>query len=266
QKIVGAALVPGMPHLLKGDVNEGYKKLSDAMQALGDEWAAAGVERVLYYSTGWISVLGQLIQAGENLRGVHVDENWHELDDLPFDFKVDLAFARKWKEQIAGSGYQTKLVNYEGFPVDTGTIVADRLLNKGRFETNMFASCVYSDAAETEKLAALTKQALENDGRKTALVGVQVLSARYFTTEIDLREDQIRDKGDDEWNRKMIGFLEAGNTEAFEKNLPDYNKACKVEMGLKTYHWLKGLGVTGKKADCRAYGALYGAGAAVVVW
>lgn len=261
-----AALVPGLPHLLKPELSPGYGELHKAMEALGDRWASAGVERILYYSTAWISVLGQLIQAGENLRGLHVDENWHELADLPFDFKVDVAFAKKVKATIESAGYQTKLVNYEGFPVDTGTIVADHLLNKGRFESNMVASCVYTDAADTEALAGLFREELNRDQRKTAVVGIQVLSGRYFTTEIDLREDQISDPGDDRWNRKMIAYLEAGDTAGFEKELPAYCAACKVEMGLKTYHWLKGLGAISGKATCAAYAPVYGTGAAVLSW
>ena len=115
-----AALVPGLPHILKPELNQHYASLAKALSAVGDRFEKAGVERVVYYSTQWISVLGHLYQAKAKLSGLHVDENWYDLTDLPFDFKIDVPFAERMAKEAGANGYQTKLVEYEGFPVEIG--------------------------------------------------------------------------------------------------------------------------------------------------
>lgn len=263
-----AALVPGLPHLLMPEMNQSYKDLAQAMSALGDQFEKLGVERILYYSTQWISVLGQLFQAREHLHGVHTDENWHELADLPFDFRIDQAFAAAMASIATDAGYQAKLVDYEGFPVDTGTIVADRLLNRGRFKTNMVASCVYSDAQDTARLGEIMRLAIEsNQGANsvpTAVVGVTTLSANWFTHEIDMREDQIRLPEDDQWNKKILDHFRNGDYISLEKDLPAYTAACKVDMNFKALHFLKGVGALTEPAKVHAYGPVYGTGNAVI--
>ena len=259
-------IVPGLPHILKPTLNKKYSELSQAMQKIGDDLAAAGVERILYYSTQWISVLGQSFQAGKNLKGTHVDENWHDLLDLPFDFKIDQAFARALSETAKADGYQVKLIDYTGFPVDTGTIVADTLINKGRFTTNMVSCCVYSDYNDTVKLTkALHKVALA-DKKKTAVVVVSMLSGRYFTTEMDLREDHISSPEDDKWNLKILELMKQGKYSEVENQLSQYNNACKVDMGFKALAVLKGMDLLKKPAVIQSYGPIYGTGNAVMTF
>jgi 2-aminophenol/2-amino-5-chlorophenol 1,6-dioxygenase alpha subunit len=266
KNIKAAALAPGLPHLLTSDVNKPYAELANAVEALGDSFQARGVKRVLYYSTQWLSVLGQSFQAKTDLKGLHVDENWYDLADLPFDFKVDGAFAQKMAAAATDQGFQSKLIDYNGFPVDTGTIVVDQLLNKGRFSTNMVACCVYSDGPETEKLAKTIRDTIDGDDTPTGIVCVSGLSGRWFTTEIDLREDHIRSPEDDEWNRKILGKFESGAHKELTKLIPEYAGACKVDMGFKAYNFLNGVGAftEGKPAQVRAYGPIYGTGNAVI--
>lgn len=264
--LVSASLVPGLPHILQPEMNPAYASLAGAMQGLGDRLQARGVERILYYSTGWISVLGQSFQARAGLRGLHVDENWYDLGDLQFAFDVDTDLASRLAAAAEGAGYQSRLIDYEGFPVDTGTIVADRMLNKGRFKTAMVSCCVYSDYAATAKLAGVLAKAAAVDRIPTALVTVSMLSGRFFTGGIDLREDHISDAGDDRWNHRMLDLLAAGKFAEAEALVPEYSQACKVDMGFKALAFLKGWGALapGAKATVHAYGGIYGTGAAVV--
>ncbi len=261
-----AALVPGLPHILKPELNPAYGEIAGAIASLGDRFYERGVRRILYYSTQWISVLGHSFQARQNLEGLHVDENWYELADLPFRFNVDVAAAKSMAAAAAKAGYQARLIDYDGFPVDTGTIVADRLLNKGRFSTGMVSCCVYSDYADTVKFARTLVNALAADGVPTAVITVSSLSGRWFNTEVDLREDHVSSPGDDQWNKRMINLLEKGQLSEAEALIPEYAGACKVDMGLKALAFLKGAGaaIPGKGAVCHAYGGIYGTGAAVL--
>lgn len=270
-KTAPGVFVPGLPHLMSSASNPGYAELSGALTKVGDRLKADKVERLLYFSTQWISVLGHSFQAKTELSGTHVDENWYDLDGaktLPFSFKVDQAAAKNMAKAVEANGYQARLIDYDGFPVDTGTIVADRFLNRGRFSTSMLSCCVYSDYADTVKLAGILRAALDQDGKKTAFVAVSMLSGRFFTTEIDPREDHVSSPNDDQWNKRIIAGLEKGRVAEVEAMIPEYASACKVDMGLKALAFLKGVGaaVEGRAATCHAYGGLYGTGAAVIEW
>ncbi len=260
------AIVPGLPQVLAPSLSAGYAELAKATAAVGDRLHAEGVRRIVYFSTQWISVLGHSFQAKKKLEGLHVDENWYELGDLPFSFDVDVDCAKAMAAAAVQAGYQARLIDYDDFPVDTGTIVADRLLNRGRFTTSMVSCCVYSDYEDTAKLAGLLAAALAKDGVKTAYVAVTGLSGRYFTTEIDPREDHLSSPEDDKWNKRMLELLEKGRLAEAEKLIPEYAGACKVDMGLKALSFLKGAGVAaqGRTGTLHAYGALYGTGAAVL--
>jgi len=275
--IKALALVPGLPHLLTTDPRQlaaSHAALAKSMRDLGEDFRRRGIERIVYYSTQWIAVLGQMFQARANLTGKHVDENWYELGNLPFAFRVDTGLAGRCVEAARGMGVQAQLVDYDSFPVDTATIVADRLLNpKGTMQSGMVACNVYTDFAHTTKLAQGLAPAIAADGVPTAIVGVSGLSMRYFTTTIDPREDRLRDPADDEWNRRMLSRLEQGDYAAFERDIPAWSGACKVDMGMKAYAFLKGFAgpgasdagfAQGKGARTLAYGAIWGTGAAVI--
>lgn len=262
-------LVPGLPHLLAPSNHPDSTALAAAMGRMGDEMHAAGIGRVLYFSTQWISVLGHMLQARPRLKGMHVDENWHDLqgvDNIPYDFVVDTTFAVSLEKAMTQADFSTKLVDYEGFPIDTGTIVADRLLNCGRFKTGMLSCCVYSNANETERLFKVVTQATRGDTVPTALIIVSGLSGRYFTTEIDPREDHISSPSDDTWNRRILDLLLRQQVTTLDDLQPEFASQCKADMGFKALSALKGAGVfTGDRTIRQlAYGAIYGAGAAVV--
>jgi 2-aminophenol/2-amino-5-chlorophenol 1,6-dioxygenase alpha subunit len=259
------AWVPGLPHILSPEKSAGYKAINESMRQMQMRFADRGVERILYYSTGWISVLGTSFQSKAELKGNHVDENWHELADLPFSFKVDAPFANKMAAAAGKSGFATAMVDYNGFPVDTGTIVADTLINQGRWRVNMVSSHVYSDFAATKKLGAAMREAIELDGVPTAVVAVSLLSTRYFTQDIKLNEDTIREKSDDQWNRRFLDHLTNGEWEHAEKCVPQFCAEAMPDMGLKALAFLRGvMGTESPKSEVCAYGALYGTGGAVV--
>ncbi len=260
------AWVPGLPHLLKPELNPHYAELAGACKVLAEDFKRQNVKRILYYSTQWLSVLGQSVQMRPEVKGRHVDENWYDFASLDFNFKTDTALAAKLIDESRDMGLQVRAVDYDGFPVDTGTIVANRLINPDNLPTAMYSCCVYSDYAETIKIGSLAKKASETLDGVTAVVVVSGLSGRYFTTEIDWREDHIRDPKDDEWNKKFLAALNEGNWSAVKNMKADYCQAAKVDMGLKALAFLEGAGacVSGRSMKTRAYGSVYGTGAAVM--
>lgn len=261
--VVSSFLVFGNPlPMLKPDVApwrplvEGYAKAADAL-------AASKPDAVLVYSTQWIAVLDELWQTRAHTVGVHVDENWYDYGDLPVDITVDVDLAKACIAGCGEIGIRAKGVDYDQFPIDTGTIVADTLLNTARKPLVIAANNVYHDFATTERLAAMAVAKAKASGKRVALVAVGGLSGAYIDQDIDFAEDHIRHAADDAANRKFLDTL-SGGADAARAALPDYAAAAKPDMGLKHMAWI--LGGTGgfSSATVHGYGPTYGAGAAVV--
>jgi 2-aminophenol/2-amino-5-chlorophenol 1,6-dioxygenase alpha subunit len=234
---------------------------------VGSEFRKRDVKRILYYSTQWLSVLGQSVQLRPHLTGLHVDENWYDIAALNFDFQIDQPLARSLIKMTQDSGLQARGVDYEGFPVDTGSIVANELINKTNIKTGMYSCCVYSGYQQTVSLGAIARKSAEMLDGKTAIVAVSGLSGRFFTTDIDYREDHIRNPIDDTWNKKMLALMAAGDWLAVNDLRDQYTAEAKVDMGFKALAFLEGAGAceSGKHLKTLAYGAIYGTGAAVMI-
>jgi 2-aminophenol/2-amino-5-chlorophenol 1,6-dioxygenase alpha subunit len=264
--VVSAFLVPGNPLPYLRPDNPPWVPLNDGYKAAGAALAKSGADVIIVYSTQWIAVLDELWQTRPHLKGVHVDENWYEYGDLEFDMKIDVKLAEAC---VAGSkeiGVSSKGVDYDGFPIDTGTIVMSNFLNPdGKLPLVIAANNVYHDPDTTMKLAKMAVDTADAQGKKVALVGVGGLSGTIFRQEIDIAKDKIASEGDDTWNKKMLDLLEKGDAAAVAKAVPDYAGAAKVDMGFKHLSWLMGgIGGAYKGAKVHAYGPTYGSGAAVV--
>ena len=265
--VVSAFLVPGNPlPKLKPDI-AAYGRMAQAMKNAGHALAASRPDVVLVYSTQWIAVLDQLWLTRPHSSGLHVDENWYEFGDLPYDIFSDGELASACVAASPKSGIHARGVDYEGFPIDTGTIVAAGLLGVGGRERPLVVGSnnVYHNGEVTEKLAGIAVQCAAEQGKRVAVVAVGGLSGSVFRTEIDLNEDHIVTQSDDEWNQRMLKLMESGNVAELRRLMPEYAGAARVDMGFKHMHWI--LGGVGRPIACatvHAYGALYGSGAAVV--
>ena len=61
---------------------------------------------------------------------------------------------------------------YHGFPIDTGSVVALKLLNPDNaVPAGILSSNVYSDRAETVVFGKAARDAIEASGKKVAVVG-----------------------------------------------------------------------------------------------
>ena len=261
--IVSAFLVPGNPLPLLRPDNPPWRPLVEGYVRAAEALAASKPDVLLVYSTQWIAVLDQLWQARPRIAGTHVDENWYEYGDLPFDISIDVALAEAC---IAGSGdvgVRAKSVDFDHFPIDTGTIVANTLLNRAGAPLVIAANNVYHDFATTERLAAMAVGKAEAQGKRVAVIAVGGLSGAYFDKEINLTEDQIRHAADEAANQAFLDALKGGADKA-RAALDDYVSTAKPDMGVKHLAWI--LGATGgfASATVHGYGPLYGAGGAVV--
>jgi 2-aminophenol/2-amino-5-chlorophenol 1,6-dioxygenase subunit alpha len=268
--IVKGYIMPGLPHVMLPRDSASRLELRDACRAAGANVRGTRPDVLVIFSTQWVSVLGHLVQARPNPKGLHVDENWYDLGDLPYDFRTDLDLARRTIDLGTAAGLQVRAVDYEGFPVDTGTLVALDFLNPKNEIPVVCISCnIYSGREEELKLGRAAADAVRALGRRAVIVASTGLSGHYFTREITDDEDRIVNDADDAANRKLLDLISAGKCADAMDLVPEYAAKTGADMQFKSYYWLMGALGSGRvddkvKGKVLGYGSIWGSGAAVV--
>ena len=108
---LNAVWVPGLPHILKPESSSHWLRCAQALEKLGQKVEAEGYERLVLHSTQWLSVLGTSFQAQPEPNGIHVDENWYDLGDLPFRFSCDEKLATAFATSLKAQKLPAKTVN-----------------------------------------------------------------------------------------------------------------------------------------------------------
>ena len=269
-EIVESFVVPVHPHtVLAPDQNEGWGKLrqayDDAAQIIKDSEA----DLLIIYSTTWPSIIGHQLISDPNPEWVMVDHDFHELGSIHYSFNIDAEFAALWDAESKARGLQSRCVNYRGFPIDVGSVVALTLLNPdNKIPAVIVSSNVYADRSETTVLAKACKEVVRKTGRKAVAITAMSLSNRMFTEHIKAENDRIHSLKDDEWNQKILEFLSAGRLEDVGQLSRTIQQQIRVQkvVNFKPMWWLSAMNdnrndLTGKVL---AYEAIHGAGCAVV--
>lgn len=264
--LLGAYLAPGLPHLTFNRQVASWETLRRGLHQAHGRITALQPDVLVLYSTQWISVLGHSFQTNPNPKGLHVDENWYEFGDFPFDLQVDAALGTRAAAAAAALGLATKTVNYQGFPIDTGTLVALRFLNPDQRIPVAIVSCnIYAGQEDSMTLGKAMGQAIAESGKRAVAIACSGLSSRFFTEEIDPHNDRFLQATDDEWNRRILGLIEQGKNAEVLALSGEFARAAVVDMGFKAFAWLMGiLGTPATPGKVLAYGPVWGTGAAVV--
>jgi reactive intermediate/imine deaminase len=267
--VVKAFIVPGIPHpLLCPEKNAGWQQLRDGFETLGQEIIDSGAELIVLYSTMWPSILGHQIQARPEPTWVHVDELFHDLGSIPYAFKMDVDYAKAYQKTATERGLLARTVDYHGFPIDTGSVTALKLLTpNNEIPACIVSSNIYSDRAETMVLGKAALDAALATGKKIAVGVVMTLSNRLFTTDIAPEDDHIHSPKDEEWNQKLLQFIGEGRIEDLSQLSREIHRQIRIKkvVNFKPFWWLSA--VTGQSnafdGKVHAYAALYGTGGAV---
>lgn len=265
--VVAAYLVPGNPLPYLRPENPPWAGIATAYRAMGRALSAARPDTILLYSTQWMAVLDELWQMKPSFDEIHVDQNWYEYGDLEYRMTIDTELAAACIEGSKEIGITSKGVNYEKFPIDTGTIVANGFLNPGaRIPLTIASNNLYHSFDETMSLAEMAVEKARRMNRRVALIGVGALSGSIFRHEIDIASDGIATAEDDAWNRRMLARIKQGGSGAeLAAFAQEYAAGAKADMGFKHFAWiLGGLNRRIMGAQIHAYGATYGSGAAVI--
>lgn len=264
-----AVLLPGMPHLLADTPGPAWAELAEAARAVGERLRAFAPDVVLLLSTQWFTVLGHQFQCDPNPRGHHVDENWYAYDygRLDYDLRFDVDFTERWAAAVDARGMQARRTRYEGFPIDTGLIVASRLLDPDRSLRFAQVSCnLYARPEDLAAVGAAGAQAAAASGARTAVVGVSGLSSGLLQKWIEPADDRIGDPAHDRWNTRMLGLLAEGRVQEALTAREEYAREALADSQFRALAFLDGTGAAHGDADVHAYGPLWGTGGAVVTW
>ncbi len=261
-------IVPGLPHpLLAPERNPGWGAIAAAFARLRERIATSEADLLLLYSTQWLSILGHQIQADPAPEWVHVDPNFHALGSMPYTFAMDTDFAEAYNVAAQRRGLHCRTVAYKGFPIDTGSVVALKLLNPDNRIPACLVSCnMYADRAETVVLGKAAADAAAATGRRVIPVAVTCLTSRLHTAPVPPAEDRISSLMDDEWNRKLLELLGDGRLEDVSQLARTFTAQAHADNKLKAIWWLGAVmgqhnRYTGEVLE---YQPIWGAGAAVV--
>lgn len=268
--VIAGYILPGLPQpLLTPNANPAYAKLRTAFDKVRTEIEKSDADVLLIYSTMWPSVIGHQVQAMPNPKWVHVDEEFHDLGSIPYQFKIDAEFAKSYVKHAKTRGLMARTVAYEGFPIDTGSVVAMKLINpNNKIPAVMISSNVYADRAETVVLGKAALDALQEQGKKAIAIIVSTMSNRLHQTFIKPEDDKIHSLKDQEWNQKVLEFLGEGRLEDVAQLSRQIHREARVKKvsNFKPFWWLSSVMGSHNRYQGQVfeYQPIYGAGCAVV--
>jgi 2-aminophenol/2-amino-5-chlorophenol 1,6-dioxygenase alpha subunit len=238
--LVCGFLSPCRPHiLLQAEANPGWQRLHDAFAEARLDLEKSGAELLLLYSTQWPSVIGHQIQADPEPKWNLVDQDFHALGTMDYHLRMDSEFAELYKDCAQARGLTARTVAYRGFPIDTGTLVALQLLNPENRIPACVVSCnMYADRQETIVLGKAARDAIDQSGKKTAVVAVTALSNRMWTSFINPADDRIHSPKDEEWNLKLLELLQDGRLEDVSQLARQFSEEAHGDQKLKAIWWL----------------------------
>ena len=269
-EIVESFVVPVHPHtVLAPEQNEGWNRLRQAYDEAAKIITDSGADLLIIYSTTWPSIIGHQLISDPNPEWVMVDHDFHELGSINYSFNIDAEFAELWNAENKTRGLQSRCVNYQGFPIDVGSVVALTLLNPdNKIPAVIVSSNVYADRSETTVLAKACRDIVKKTGRKAVAITAMSLSNRMFTEHINPKDDKIHSLKDDEWNRKILEFLGEGRLEDVGQLSRTIQQQIRVQkvVNFKPMWWLSAMNENRNNltGNVLAYEAVHGAGCAVV--
>ena len=270
-QVLKGFILPGLPHpLLKPDGRLPWKKLRQAYDRVAEELKNLSPDLLLIYSTYWASVLGHQIQAHPKPKWTLVDDEWHRLGSIAYEFQTDVDFAKAYNQANLQRGLESRTTAYDGFPIDTGSVVCLKLIDpKNQFKSCIVSSNIYSDRAEQIILGKGARNALKEQNKKVVVIAITSLSNRYTIVDPEDCPDEISSKKDEEWNQKFLEFFKRGRLEDVSQLSRQFHREARVTkkvVNYKPFWWLASvMGETNAyEGEIYEYQPIQGTGAAIV--
>lgn len=264
--IVSAFLVPGNPLPWLNQNNPPWRPIVDGFASARTALLSSKPDVIIIYASQWYAVMDQLWQTRSHLAGTHVDENWYEYGDLPYDIRVDTAVAEAMVEGCRAIGISAKAVNYSQFPIDSGTISANGFLNsEPQIPLVIAANNLYHDQKTTAQLGEMAAKRAVAMGKRVAIVAIGGLSGAVHRSNINIAEDTVSDPVHDAANLRMLKLIKACDIAGINEYIKEFQTEAQVDNEFKQFAWIQGaLGGKWDGAKILGYGPIYGSGNAVI--
>lgn len=252
--VVSVSLVPSSPalHLLPGTAD--WRDLRVGMSSISQRIAAERPDTlVLLTNHRAPSSEGR---AAAHLSGNLRDPEYAAFGDIGFNVQFDLPVAQALEQAGLRIHAPARAENI----VDSGTMAALAQINRDLPVVIVdLSGLAPRDAAEAGHKVA---QAARDLGRRVAVIGVSGLSGSALKPDIHGDPGHLASAEDDQANRQILGWLQSGDKAGMQSGLHGLATSRGIENHGAVLLALGGL--TSGKADVLCYGAIFGAGAAIV--
>ncbi|MDG1546342.1 MAG: hypothetical protein P8Q55_03020, partial [Candidatus Poseidoniaceae archaeon] len=232
-KIVAGCIAPHPPHLVYAenpDQNEptsegGWEQLRWGYERLRESISAIEHDVIVILSPHWQTYVGTHFLGLENFQSLSVDPVFPNLFRYHYDLNVDVKLAKQIHDKAEKSGLSVKMMENPDFRVDYGTITTGHLFNPKWDKPLVVISSnrstdYYSPEVMQEmmiELGRITRETIEESGKKAILLASNSLSHRHFTTEAEIPEDMSKEHITSHamhlWDMRIIDYIRSGQTQ-----------------------------------------------------
>lgn len=254
--VISTSLVPSNPalHLLPNTSE--WQSLRRGMSTTAQNISAAHPDILVLLSnhSGFQSDGRPAAHLIRNLR----DPEYASFGDISFDIRFDLPMTQAMKQ----AGLSVQAPSRPESVVDIGAMAVLAQINR---ESNLPVVIIdLSGLAhqEARDVGSKIKQVARDLGRRIAVVGLSGLSGSASKVNIHSEPGHLASAQNDAVNRQVLGWLESGDMDTVQSDLPSVAANGQFENHGAVLMALSGL--ANGKADILSYGAIFGAGAAIV--
>jgi 2-aminophenol/2-amino-5-chlorophenol 1,6-dioxygenase beta subunit len=286
-EVIAGVLAPHPPHLVYASnppQNEpraecGWETLRWAYERCRERILELQPDALIVHSPHWPTYQGHHFLGLEKFSGLSVDPIFPHLFRYRYDLSVDLDLSVKIRDTCQQNGLATSLVTNPNFRIDYGSIISLHLINPDwsipvvLISANQAAFYFSNEIGnqQAQKLGDLTRQAIEQSGKRCVLLSSCSLSHRHFTHEPEIPEDmsyeRIHHHGQYLWDMKVLEMMRAGHCAELLDIMPEFNQMATAETKAGSLSWLlSALEVPDYPAIVHGYGTVIGTGNAVVEW
>lgn len=247
--IAAVGLVPSSPalHLVPGA--PAWQGLREGMKALSAHIAQERPDAIIILST--TPVASHVGKPSARLSGALRDSEVGQLGDVVFDVPLDVALGEKLKS----AGLRVHQPTRAEEMTDAAAIAALTQLDPNRRIPAVILDVTDSDARVAETL----RQVVEASGQRVAVVAVSGLSGSARRPDLNSDPGNLSSLQNDQANRQILGWFQTGSSGGDMQMLAMQNE---VECGGTVLDIA--LRLASGPAKVHSYGAIFGAGAAVL--
>ncbi len=244
-RIVVAGLVPSSPALKLVPGTPAWKGLRDAVAKLRSRIAEAQPDAIVLL--GYAPVMPVVGKPAARLTGALRDSSVSTLGDITVDVRLDVALG----DHLKAAGFEVHQPAQVEDLNDVGAMAALAQLDPQRRFPVILIGAGQGDPLGLE-------QAIRATGRRVAVLAVSGLSGSARTPNLNFGAGNLYSAEHDQINRRILGGFQTGRGVDFRS----LAGTGEIEQGGAVLAFAFGL--ASKPAEILSYGAIFGAGAAVI--